>query len=76
MYADAAESPNRGFLPRLILRYVPPRAGLGGCIMVLVRTDALNALLHRLKDDFYAPRMLPFDVHVCLPVSGADLLRI
>lgn len=51
-------------------------AGLGGCMMVLVRAGALDGLLKRFRREFYEPRKLPFDVHVCTPVAGAGLLGV
>ena len=51
-------------------------AGLGGCMMVLVGRGALDALMRRLRRDFYRPRKLPFGAHVCTPVAGAGLLKI
>ena len=51
-------------------------AGLGGCMMILVRHDALSALMRRLRRQFYRPRRLAFDAHVCVPVAGAGLLRL
>ena len=49
-------------------------AGLGGCMMIVVRADALDALMRRLRRDFYRPRGLPFGAFVCSPVAGAGLL--
>jgi len=51
-------------------------AGLGGCMMILVREDALDLLLDRLRKQFYRPRGLRFEAHLCLPVAGAGLVRI
>ena len=51
-------------------------AGLGGCMMILVRSDALDMLKRRLRVLFYGPRQIPFDVHVCTPVAGAGLLSV
>ncbi len=51
-------------------------AGLGGCMMILVRRDALTGLLDRLRRHFYAPRKLPPTAYVCTPVAGAGLLRV
>jgi len=48
--------------------------GLGGCMMILVRAEALDALMQRLQEDFYEPRDLPSAAHVCRPVAGAGLL--
>jgi galactokinase len=49
-------------------------AGPGGCMMILVRTEALDLLMRRLRRDFYRPRGLDFTAHVCSPVAGAGLL--
>ena len=51
-------------------------AGLGGCMMIVVRADALKPVLLRLRHDFYRPRGLPFGAFVCSPVAGAGLLSV
>ncbi|MFW6146100.1 MAG: galactokinase family protein [Planctomycetota bacterium] len=51
-------------------------AGLGGCMMILVRRDGLTGLLDRLEQRFYTPRHLPATAYVCTPVAGAGLLRV
>ncbi|MBT4820470.1 MAG: hypothetical protein HON70_32480 [Lentisphaerae bacterium] len=51
-------------------------AGLGGCMMILVQANALDHLLHELQTEFYAPRKLPPNVHVCSPVAGAGLIGL
>ena len=51
-------------------------AGLGGCMMILAQTDAVDGLTRRLEEQFYAPRALPCEVHVCTPVSGAGMLAV
>ena len=50
-------------------------AGLGGCMMILVRADALQRVMRRLRRDFYRPRRIPFGAYVCRPVAGAGLVR-
>ena len=50
-------------------------AGLGGCMMVLVQSAALDPLMARLRQDFYRPRNMPFGAYVCRPVAGAGLVR-
>lgn len=50
-------------------------AGLGGCMMVLARSAALDPLMERLRQDFYRPRSIPFGAYVCRPVAGAGLVR-
>ena len=51
-------------------------AGLGGCMMVLVRQNALSRLKRHMKTQFYGPRGLPVELHVCRPVQGAGLLAV
>jgi len=51
-------------------------AGLGGCMMILVRQDGVDHLMKRLETNFYSPRSLPFEVHVCTPVAGAGLFAV
>jgi len=46
-------------------------AGLGGCIMVLVREDRVARLKRALTEHFYRPRGLKPDMSVCRPISGA-----
>ena len=54
----------------------PSGAGLGGCMMILARRDAVDRLLGRLRREFYRPRGLAFDVDVCRPVAGAGLIAL
>jgi len=51
-------------------------AGLGGCMMVLARTDALEPIAERLREGYYQPRGMVPEVHVCTPVEGAGLLGV
>lgn len=51
-------------------------AGLGGCMMVLVRAEALDDLLNSLDTEFYKPNGIEFGAHVVTPVSGAGLLDL
>ncbi len=51
-------------------------AGLGGCAMVLVQSDAVGALVGRLEQLFYRPLGLAPGVSVCTPSAGSCLLRI
>ncbi|KPK86229.1 MAG: hypothetical protein AMJ81_01925 [Phycisphaerae bacterium SM23_33] len=50
--------------------------GLGGCAMVLVRSESLRPLLTALRNGYYVRRRLPFDVHVCQPVAGSGILSV
>jgi galactokinase len=51
-------------------------AGLGGCAMILARNEAVGPLLAALRKGYYAPRKLPMDAHVCVPVAGSGLLKV
>ncbi len=51
-------------------------AGLGGCAMVLVETDAVSGLVDRLDRLFYQPSGHPSGVTVCTPSAGSSLLQI
>ncbi len=51
-------------------------AGLGGCVMILVREDAVDRLAARLRDAYYAPRGLAPDLTVCAPVKGSGVLEV
>ena len=51
-------------------------AGLGGCMMILVRRGATESLLRTLRRDFYRPRGLRPNALVCTGVAGAGLLSI
>lgn len=46
-------------------------AGLGGCIMVLVREDSLNELLKAMIERYYEPRGFEPYYIVAVPVSGS-----
>ena len=51
-------------------------AGLGGCMMVLVRKDAVGQLVENLKQRYYAPRDLADRILVCRPIAGAGPVGI
>ncbi len=51
-------------------------AGLGGCMMIVARTAALERIETALSDGFYAPRGLSCDLEVCTPVAGAGLMSV
>jgi galactokinase len=51
-------------------------AGLGGCIMALVKAEAVESLTQLLLENYYAPRQLPGDVWSVLPGEGASIQRI
>lgn len=49
-------------------------AGLGGCILALVREDRVEDLIQALNEQFYAPQGLPSGVEVVSSVDGAGVL--
>ncbi|GBC94379.1 Galactokinase [bacterium HR16] len=51
-------------------------AGLGGCILVLVREDACDAVQRALTDHYYAPRNLEPEMFVCSPVAGSGIMVV
>jgi len=51
-------------------------AGLGGCMMVLARPAAIESLVQSLHEDYYQPRGLTPEIHVCSPVEGAGLVGV
>ena len=48
--------------------------GIAGCIMVLLRADAVGRLKRTLREKFYRPRRLRADVTVCTPIARAGIL--
>jgi galactokinase len=51
-------------------------AGLGGCMMTLLRAEAVATLEERFRQDYYGPLEREPDLHVCLPVAGAGLVSL
>ncbi len=50
-------------------------AGLGGCMMVLIRSNAVNELTRVLEEKYYAPRNLKADLLHCRPIAGACAIK-
>ncbi len=51
-------------------------AGLGGCIMALVKKDAYNRLKEKLEEEYYKPRMLEPEIFICHPTQGSGVLKL
>ena len=51
-------------------------AGLGGCIMVLVKDEAVEDLVTRLEKVYYVLRGLKSDITPCVPVKGSGVLEV
>ncbi len=49
-------------------------AGIGGCMMVLVREDAADRVREELTRRYYEPRELEPEVEVCQPIAGVCAL--
>jgi len=51
-------------------------AGLGGCIMILVRSDAAERTAEALKKDYYRPAEIDPMIHICQPVEGSGTICV
>lgn len=51
-------------------------AGLGGCVMVVVRKDRIGELMQAMEERYYntPERRLSEGVHVCVPVEGSGVV--
>jgi galactokinase len=45
--------------------------GLGGCVLVVVKEEAVGDLIETVKRGYYAPKGLPLGTVVCSSVEGA-----
>jgi len=50
-------------------------AGMGGNMTILAKDNCAEHVLHELRDQYYQPQNIPFDAHICYPISGASVLR-
>ncbi|MDD4816811.1 MAG: NTP transferase domain-containing protein [Victivallaceae bacterium] len=51
-------------------------AGLGGCMMVLTRKNAADALFDAMNKRYYAPRGAAPAILFCRPIAGAGMLKV
>jgi N-acetylgalactosamine kinase len=51
-------------------------AGLGGCVMILVKEDTVDEVIETLEKEYYQPRKLENGITVCVPVKGSGILDI
>lgn len=49
-------------------------AGLGGNSVVLVNDRSADHVMDALREKYYEPKNIPFDAHICVPISGASIL--
>ena len=50
-------------------------AGMGGNMTIVVEDDSAESVLHELRHHYYEPHNIPFDAHICKPISGASVLK-
>ena len=50
-------------------------AGLGGCVMILVRDTAIDEVIETLNEKYYRPNGLDNGTTVCIPVKGSGLIK-
>ncbi|MFT5366968.1 MAG: N-acetylgalactosamine kinase [Candidatus Latescibacterota bacterium] len=48
--------------------------GLGGCVLVLVKEEAINTLVETLERDFYAPQNFKNGLLICASVGGSGIV--
>jgi len=51
-------------------------AGLGGCVMILARPEAIPAACKALKKEYFEPAGIDPVIHVCHGVAGSGLLTV
>jgi N-acetylgalactosamine kinase len=51
-------------------------AGLGGCIVVVVKKEEAQAVMRALEGRYYKPRGLPLAAEVVIPVASAAVIEI
>lgn len=49
-------------------------AGLGGCLMVLARSDAADSAARALVKEYYEPNGIPPEIFPCTPSAGSGIL--
>jgi galactokinase len=49
-------------------------AGLGGCMMLLVREEAVRSVSAALEEQYYRPEGKPVSILHCRPISGSSVL--
>jgi galactokinase len=50
--------------------------GLGGCVMIMVEEDVVDALVAKLESMYYKPKGLETDLTVFIPVKGSEILEL
>jgi N-acetylgalactosamine kinase len=51
-------------------------AGLGGCIMALVREDEADHFRDKMTEIFYRKYNLPPSVETCFPIEGSGVVSL
>ena len=50
-------------------------ACMGGNMTILAKDNCTEHILNELRDQYYQPQNIPFNAHICYPISGASVLR-
>jgi len=50
-------------------------AGLGGCVMILVKEDSVNEVIKVLNEKYYVPNNLEDGITICIPVKGSGVIE-
>jgi N-acetylgalactosamine kinase len=50
-------------------------AGLGGCVMILAKDEAVDEVVSTLMDSYYKPGNLGDGITICIPVKGSGLIK-
>lgn len=51
-------------------------AGLGGCVMILVKEKVIDKVISVLDEKYYKPNKLPNGITICIPVKGSGLIEV
>lgn len=51
-------------------------AGLGGCIMVLVREEAIDSFQKKMAETFYSKHNIPPSIDTCFPIEGSGVITL
>ncbi|MDD4296930.1 MAG: hypothetical protein PHC69_08225, partial [Ruminiclostridium sp.] len=51
-------------------------AGLGGCVMILAKDEAVEKVVSILRKNYYEPGNLDDGITICIPVKGSGLINV
>jgi N-acetylgalactosamine kinase len=50
-------------------------AGLGGCVMILAKDEAVDEVVSTLMESYYIPGNLGDGITICISVKGSGLIK-